>query len=85
MIGLSPELDAQVDAAIDDAFRAFETAERNRKALDEWRYLRARRSTFTDALRSPVERLLVNRWFAQRREVATAWLNRSLFFRRQAG
>lgn len=80
----SPVGDPEVDAVVDAAFRAYELAERNRRAGEEWRYHLVRRSEFTDAARSPVDRLLINRWLAERRAWALAWLRRPMLFRRQA-
>ncbi len=75
---------SRLDRQISDLHRAAELAERNAKALEEWCYHKLRGSTFTDAARSPLERHLMDRWFDARREVAQAWIARSLFFRRQA-
>jgi len=75
----------EVDLTVDWAVRSFEMAERNRAALCEWRDLWIRGAIFTDAARSPVERLLFNRWYAEHRADARGWLARNMFFRRQAG
>jgi len=74
----------ETDLVVDWAVRSFEMAERNRALLCEWRDLWIRGAVFTDAAHSPVERMLFNRWHAERRAVARRWLTRSMFFRRQA-
>ena len=75
--------DVELEVVVTDALRAFEMAERNAAGLKEWQYLVACGAEFTDAARSPVEREIFDRWFATRRELAHAWLTRSVFFRRQ--
>lgn len=76
--------DAEVTTVVSDALRAFELCERNANALATWKMCSALRTHFPDAARSPVERLIFDRWFDTRREAAQAWLSRSWFFRRQA-
>jgi hypothetical protein len=80
-----PPTDPEVDAAVDAAFLAFETAERNARALDDWRCRRTWSGFQRDPARSPVERFLLNRWYAERRTWAREWLTRPQFHRRQAG
>ena len=76
---MSPEVDAQVLAAL----QALELAVRNAEALLAWRTRRAWPGPGLDAY-PPLGRLLVDRWFERQRDLARTWMARSLFFRRQA-